>query len=61
MGRCAQKYEKARQNHMSNLKRGCNRRDGSARQDLIHEGLMEQSRQQEREAENEYEAQKSCI
>lgn len=36
-------YESAKASHFADLERDLNRRDGSARQDAIHERLMQES------------------
>lgn len=55
------KYEEARSSYFSDLKTDANRRDGSARQDALHERFMQESYDKYYAIKNEFEAQVKLV
>jgi hypothetical protein len=54
-------YEKAKASHFADLERDMNRRDGSSRQDAIHDRLMKESKDEYNSARIAFETQVKLV
>ncbi|EGR1345765.1 TPA: hypothetical protein NJ546_004451 [Vibrio parahaemolyticus] len=54
-------FESAKSSYFSDLERDVNRRDGSSRQDALHERFMEESRDRYLAAKSAFEAQEKLV
>lgn len=55
------KYEKIKSSYLSSLERYTHRKDGSARQDALHERFMKEERDEYYAAKQAYEAQAKLV